>query len=89
MKIMAIFRTEKDSMILGGKVIEGEIGSNAEKIKVIRGDKIAGEGKLLSIESAKQKVNNCVSGQECGIKYTGDSIIEEGDVLEFYAKKEI
>lgn len=88
MQVLAIFREERQSMIIGGKVIEGEIKADSI-IKVARGNKIITEGKLTDLESAKQKVTVCTQGQECGIKYEGKPLIKGGDVLEVYIKREI
>lgn len=87
-KVLAIFRTDKNSMIVGGKVTQGEIRMGCF-IKVFRGEREMAQGSLVTLESAKQKVNMCAEGQECGLKFEGDPVIEEGDLLEFWEKKEI
>ncbi len=87
MKVLAIFRTDNNSMIVGGKVLEGKIEENS-RLKIIRNGSFMDEGKLINLESAKQKVTLCLEGQECGIKYEGDPIIEEGDILEVWVKRE-
>lgn len=88
MKVLAIFRTERASMILGGKIIEGEINKNSF-LKVFRGNALIAEGKITDLESAKEKVTVCQKNQECGIRFEGSPIVEEGDVIEFWMKKEI
>ncbi|MFH1029709.1 MAG: translation initiation factor IF-2 [bacterium] len=88
MKVLAIFRTENNSIIVGGKVIKGEIRMGCF-IKVFRGERQLVEGKLATLESAKQKVNVCAEGQECGVKFEGEPIIKEGDILEFWERKKI
>ncbi|MFH0856408.1 MAG: translation initiation factor IF-2 [bacterium] len=88
MKVLAIFRTERSSMILGGKVIEGEVVKEAD-VKVFRGDKLITDGKATDLESAKEKVTVCQKDQECGIKFEGAPLAEEGDVIEFWVRKEI
>lgn len=88
LKALRIFRTERKYMIIGGKIIEGEIRLDSS-IKVLRNANVISEGKLSELESAKQKVSICFQDQECGIKYEGEPVIKEGDILEFFARKEI
>lgn len=87
MKVLAIFRTDHNSMIIGGKVIEGKIEENAY-LTIIRGGSVIDKGKLINLESAKQKVSVCAEGQECGIKYEGEPIVKEGDIVEAWGKRE-
>lgn len=88
LKVLAIFRTEKERMIIGGKVTQGKIQQNS-KVRVKRGDQVIGRGELLELQTGKQKVEEVKAGQEAGIKFSGDVRIKEGDLLEFYkiAKK--
>ncbi len=83
MEVLAIFRTEKGKMIAGGKVTEGVI-QKYSRIRVQREGKIIGEGSLAELQSAKQKVQEVKNGQECGIKFLGDTKLAIGDILEFY-----
>ena len=70
-------------MIIGGKVIEGKI-TKASKIKVLKNDQVETIGELLSLQSAKEDVAEVVQGNEAGLEYQGEPIIEVGDVLEFF-----
>ena len=91
MKVVAIFRTEAASMIVGGKVEEGKINfdtkANPVKIKVLRKQEEIGEGILLQLQSAKSEVKEVAAGQECGIKFKGKPIIQVGDTLVFYKEE--
>ncbi|MFH1890837.1 MAG: translation initiation factor IF-2 [Candidatus Kuenenbacteria bacterium] len=87
LKVLEIFRTEKKSQIVGGKVIEGKIIDNAI-CRLIKNGEIAGEIKALEIEAGKEKVKEVAEGQECGVKIEGSIYAEKGDVIEFY-KEEI
>jgi len=86
-RVLAIFRTEKKSQIVGAKVIIGEVGSK-QKISVIRNDQKIAEGSIKELQSAKQVVTKAVKDQECGILYEGDPIIQKGDILEFFREEE-
>lgn len=87
LKVLAIFRTENSSQIIGGKVIDGKIESDS-LIEVIQNDSVVATGKLTRLQSAKQDVNRVEKDIECGLQYEGKPIIEEGDILNFY-KREI
>jgi len=80
---LAIFRTEKKSQIIGGKVITGK-PENEVAVNVWREEEFVATGKVTSLQSAKQEVRFVEEGEECGLKFEGDPLIQEGDILEFY-----
>ena len=88
LKVLAVFRTENDSQIVGGKVLDGELQNNA-LIDVKRGDDFIVSGKLARLQSGKQDVNMVEKDQEAGIKYEGKPLIEEGDILVVYKEERI
>lgn len=79
-EVLAIFRTEKNRQIVGGKVIEGEVIKGA-RIEVFENEEKKGEGKLLSLQQNKKDVQKVEAGKECGILYQGNTKIKEGDTL--------
>ncbi|MDP2736640.1 MAG: translation initiation factor IF-2 [bacterium] len=83
MKVLAIFRTEKSSQIVGGKVLDGKIEANAS-IEVMRDKQIMAEGKLAKLQIAKQDVSVVDVNQECGINFEGKPVIQVDDILQFY-----
>ena len=87
LKVLAIFRTEHNSQILGGKVIEGNIEENS-LVDIWRDETFIGNGKISRLQSGKQDVRVVENGQECGIKYDGSSIIQVNDVISFYKEEE-
>ncbi|MBU0476419.1 translation initiation factor IF-2 [Patescibacteria group bacterium] len=88
MKILAIFRTEKNRQILGGRIIEGEIRKGTQ-IEVMRGEEIIGKGKLINLQRNKKDAEKILKGDECGILYEGSVKAEEGDVLLIYTEGRI
>ncbi len=88
LKILAVFRTEKNTMIVGGKVLSGKITPD-NKIRVIKNGRKVAEGRILQLQINKQNVNEAVEGQECGINYDGKPVIAPGDILEFYKEEKI
>ena len=85
-KVMAIFRTEKNLMILGGRAEKGKLQKDA-KVRVKRTGEIIGAGKILKLQMAKQDVNEVPEGTECGMQYEGKLHVEVGDVLEAYKEE--
>lgn len=87
LKVLAIFRTEKKAMIVGGKVTSGKVAKGV-LIEVMRGDQVIGRGKLANLQQNKVNTDEVKSGHECGITFEGETKIKEGDTLMFY-KEEI
>jgi len=85
-EVLAIFRTEKNRQIVGGKVIAGEVKRGA-KIEVTRGGEKIGKGKLIQLQQNKKEMDKISHGQECGILFEGDVKIQEGDALEIYEEE--
>jgi len=85
-KVVAIFRTEKNLMILGGRVEQGKLAKDA-KVRVKRKGEFIGMGKIGVVQMGKQAVNEAPEGTECGIQYEGKLKVEVGDVLEAYREE--
>lgn len=83
-KALAIFLTEKNRQIVGGKVIEGEIKKGA-LLEIIRNEQRVGEGKIVNLQKNKKDANVAAKGEECGVLYEGDIKIQEGDLLLIYS----
>ena len=87
MKVLALFKTGKGDMIIGGKITNGKM-VNGSLIEVMRDENIIGKGKLNNLQENKVNVDECVSGKECGITFLGNTKIKESDILLSY-KEEI
>lgn len=85
-KVLVIFRTEKNRQIVGGKVIEGEVKKGV-LIEVMRGEELIGKGKLINLQRDKKDIERIIKGQDCGILFEGEVKIEERDVLIIYTIK--
>jgi len=79
-KILAIFRTEKDKMIIGGNVAEGKIKDGVE-FEIKRNDQIVGKGLVLELQQSKIKTNEVLKGSEFGCSVKTSNKILEGDIL--------
>lgn len=85
-KILAIFRTEKKSMIVGGTVTKGRALSNSQ-VHILRNKEKIGKGKITTLQSGKQDVKEVIAVNDCGIEYEGPPIIQEGDILEVFTEE--
>lgn len=80
LKVLAVFRTETKTQIVGGKVLDGKIAKDTI-VDVDRKGTIIERGKLTSLQSGKLEVDYVEEGDECGIVFEGNPVIEEGDIL--------
>ena len=85
LKVLAVFLTEKNRQIVGGKVTEGEIKKGAQA-EVFRRETFLGRGKVINLQRNKKDIEQIGKGEECGILYEGDVMIEEGDTLVVYTE---
>jgi len=82
-KIKAVFRTEKDVMIVGGEVADGKI-VDKKKFRIFRDKVLAGEGKIEELQQNKIEVGEVSLGKEFGLKIKVKTPVKEGDVLEIF-----
>lgn len=86
-KIMRIFRQEKNVAITGGRVEDGKAIKKLPVI-VMRNGVFVGKGKLTEVQSGKQPVDELPGGSEGGFKIEGKFTMEEGDVVEIIREEE-
>jgi translation initiation factor IF-2 len=86
LKVLAIFRKEDKSMIIGGSVTKGIVKLGA-KVDVIRDKVKLASGHITQLQANKVNVNEAGLGKECGMKYEGKPVIEQGDFLEVYLEE--
>ncbi len=79
-KILAVFRTEKEKMIIGGNVAEGKIKDGAQ-FEIKRGDDMVGTGQVLELQQNKIKSKEVLRGSEFGTVIKSNIKVEAGDVL--------
>jgi translation initiation factor IF-2 len=88
LKVLAVFRTENNSQIVGGKVLDGVIKNNS-LIDVKRGDNFIVSGKLTRLQAGKQDVESVDKDVEAGLKYEGQPVIAVGDILNVYREDRV
>lgn len=81
-QVKQVFLTKRKEMIVGCKVVSGHI--EKVKVRVFRRDEQIGEGRISTLKRVDESVNEVPENQECGILFTGELKLEEGDVLEAY-----
>ena len=87
-KVLAIFRTENNSQIIGGRVLDGYVRSGSS-VDIKRAGEIVATRKIAQLQSGKLDVKEIQTNDECGLLFEGQPIIEEGDILEAYHEEEI
>ncbi len=88
LKVLAVFRTEAGSQIVGGKVLDGELKNNS-LIDVKRGDDFIVSGRLTRLQSGKQDVESVEKDQEAGLKYEGKPLVAVDDILVVYREERV
>ena len=85
-KILKIFMTEKNEMIAGGKVEQGEIHKNG-KIAILRGGEQIGIAEIVDLQQSKVAAKEVSVGNEFGIRLKTHVRLIEGDVVESFDEK--
>lgn len=86
LKILGVFKTTKNLVICGGKVLSGKITPDLD-IKIISNKKEIGHAKLTSLQKNKEVAKEVVEGEECGLSIETNSTISEGDEILFYSSQ--
>ena len=80
LEVLAVFRTESASMIVGGKVINGEI-KLGQSLKVERAGQDLGRVTLVELHRQDKNVKTVSASGDCGLKIKGNLKIQAGDLL--------
>lgn len=78
--VLAVFKTGKHDMIVGGRVNDGKMMKGSE-IEVKRDGEIVGTGRLANLQQSKKDTDEVGSGNECGLTFDGTTKIRVGDTL--------
>ena len=82
LKVLAVFRTEANSMIVGGKVVSGIVRRGAA-LRVEREGEIIGEGRATRLQIGPTATQEAGQGEETGVLFEGGTKIQMGDILHF------
>lgn len=86
LKVLAIFKTGKKDMIVGGKVTSGKVVQGS-LVEVLRSSQVIGKGNLANLQQNKVDTDEVKEGNECGITFSGETKIKEEDTLVFYKEE--
>ncbi|MFZ3031451.1 MAG: translation initiation factor IF-2 [Candidatus Moraniibacteriota bacterium] len=87
LSVLAIFKTGKHDMIVGGRVSEGKM-LRGSLIEIKRDDEIIGSGKMQNLQRNKENADEVGQGNECGVVFEGNIKIQVGDTLICYKEEE-
>ncbi len=82
-EVLALFRTEKGQMIIGGIVKSGELRKN-KILSIWRGDTELGRAEILELQESKVATKEVASGREFGMKLKTTIKVQVGDTLESF-----
>ncbi len=85
--VLAIFKTGKRDMIVGGRVSHGKIAKNA-LIEVKREGEIIGRGRIDVLQHNKKPTDEVGAGNDCGVTFEGATRLAVGDTLIAYTEEE-
>ncbi len=95
LKVLALFKKDTKTQVVGGKVISGKIKRGAI-VDVLRNNTLLATGKLGQLQHQKADVEEVAEGLEAGLRvdFLGQSLtpnmyIRESDVLEVYEEEKI
>ncbi|MGK2849067.1 MAG: translation initiation factor IF-2 [Minisyncoccota bacterium] len=87
LSVLAIFKTGKHDMIVGGRVSEGKM-LRGTLIEIKRDNAIIGSGKMQNLQQNKKNADEVNQGNECGVVFDGTTKIQVGDILICYKEEE-
>ncbi|MFO7807275.1 MAG: translation initiation factor IF-2 [Candidatus Moraniibacteriota bacterium] len=88
LKVLAVFKSNKNSMVVGGRVTSGKI-VKGEQLEVVREKEVIGKGKMTQLQHNKEDVSEVKEGLECGVSFEGKTKIQQDDILVCFKEEEI
>lgn len=85
--ILGIFKVTKGLVITGGRVMSGQLTSG-QTARIMRKAEEVGSGKVTNVQKEKQAAREVNEGEECGISFETNDVLELGDELVFYKVEE-
>lgn len=87
LSVLAVFKTGKRDMIVGGRVSEGKM-LRGSLLEIKRDDEIIGRGAMGNLQRNKENADEVGQGNECGVVFDGNIKIQAGDTLICYKEEE-
>ncbi len=85
--VRQVFKIKKD--FIAGCFIEGGKAQRGAKVRVLRLNKVIGEGSISSLKRFKEDVSEVKIGLECGMSLSGINDIKEDDTIEIFIREEV
>jgi len=88
LEVKGIFRTGREEVITGGKVLKGKVEAGL-LVRAKRAGKQIAEAEVSQVQRHKQTAKEVFEGEMCGLslKTTNKLNLEEGDKLEFFTRE--
>lgn len=87
-KILALFKEDKNKQIVGGRVESGKARQGC-KFDIIRNNTKIGVGKIAGLQSQKNAVEEVAEGAEFGLLAEASISIAVGDTLEIFTEEKL
>lgn len=86
--VKKIFQIAKVGTVLGCQVTDGKIVRNAEA-RVIRGNQIFFQTRIVSLKHLKDSVTEVIKGYECGLGLEKADEVYPGDIIEAFIREKV
>jgi len=86
--ILAVFRTQKNRQILGGKTVDG-VAKKGVLVEIHREGEKIGEGKLVNVKKEEKDMEQIREGEEFGMLLESKEKSQEGDQLILYKEEKV
>jgi len=87
LEVLKVFKQEKGEIVVGGKVLSGQL-TQQDRFDVLKRGKRIGGGVIKNIEQDKRKVEKVTEGSLCGLSLAYLKQIEKGDRISAFVEKE-
>ncbi len=87
LKVKKVFRTTKDTQILGGEITQG-VALGRSIVVLQREGEVLGEGKVTSLQKGPESVKELEAVQDCGLSIQLGEKVKEGDMLIFFVEED-
>ena len=87
-KVLGVFRTQRDSVICGGEVLRGKVTSGL-LVRIKRDKDVVAEAEVAHVQRQQADAKEVFEGEQCGLelKTQGKVVVEIGDRLEFFTRE--
>lgn len=88
LELLAVFKTTKDRVICGGKVLKGKVETGA-LVKIERAGEVIGESTVVEVKKGAETVTSAMEEEECGLLLERTVVPEAGDILTFTRRESV